>query len=119
MGNLEEKLTESELRKKAYSIALKLKNSGLDAEVIYARIEKQGIPEEMAMEVVKDILIERKRDIVQQTQPVYHFSLLRVGVGVAAALISALAFPGLVFIPVGLILGGLIFALLAKKKMNE
>jgi len=119
MDSSEEKLTESELRKKAYSIGLKLKNSGLDAETIYARIEKQGVPEEMAREVVKDILIERKRDVVKETQPVYHFSLLRVGVGVAAALISALAFPGHILIPGGLILGGVIFALLAKKKMNE
>jgi len=53
--------------------------------VIYARIEKQGIPEDMAREVVRDILIERKRDVIKDTQPMYQFAWLRVGIGVLAA----------------------------------
>ena len=42
-----EELTAEELKKKAYLMGLRLKNSGLDAETIYARLEKQGIPEDL------------------------------------------------------------------------
>lgn len=119
MDKSDETLTESELKKKAYLTGLRLKNSGLDSEAIYARLEKQGIPEEMAKAVVKDILIERKRDVVRKNETVYQFSLLRIGIGLAAAVISAFLFPGLTIVPVGIIAGGVVFALLAKRKMEK
>jgi coproporphyrinogen III oxidase-like Fe-S oxidoreductase len=64
-----EELTAEELKKKAYLMGLRLKNSGLDAETIYARLEKQGIPEELARQVAKDTLIERKREVIKETLP--------------------------------------------------
>lgn len=114
-----EELTEDELKKKAYLMALRLKNSGLDAETIYARLEKQGIPEEMAKQVVRDILYESRRQIVKETEPVYNFALIRIGIGVILALVSYLILPGNFILPIGIVAGGIISALLAKKKMEE
>lgn len=86
MSEPKEELTQEEIKKKAYLKALRLKNSGLDAETIYARLEKQGIPEDMAREVVRDILIERKRDVIKQAETVNNFPLLRIGIGIGIAL---------------------------------
>lgn len=55
MNESKEELTPEEIKKKAYLMALRLKNSGLDAETIYARLEKEGIPDDMAREVVRDM----------------------------------------------------------------
>lgn len=113
-----EELTPGELKKKAYSIAMRLKNSGLDGETIYARLEKQGIPEDMAREVVQNILIEIKRDVIKQTEPIYNFALIRIGIGLAIALVTYLL-TGNAILPGAIIAGGVVTALMAKKKMNE
>ena len=112
-----EEMTQGELKKKAYLIGLRLKNSGLDSEAIYARLEKQGIPEEMAKDVVHDILIERKRDVVKEATPIYNFALVRIGIGVAVALISYLATDN-VLLPIGIILAGVVTAILMRRKME-
>lgn len=112
-----EEMNQDELKKKAYLIGLRLKSSGLDGEVIYARLEKQGIPEEMAKDVVRDILIERKRDVVKEATPIYNFALVRIGIGVAVALISYLATDN-VLLPIGIILAGVVTAILMKRKME-
>lgn len=114
-----EELSEEELKKKAYLISARLKNSGLDDEAVYARLEKQGIPEEIAQQVMKDTLIERKREVIKEAEPIYNFALFRIGVGIVVALLSYLIFPNNVILPIGIIAGGVISALLAKKKMEE
>jgi hypothetical protein len=118
MNEGNEELTPEELKKKAYLMGLRLKNSGLDAETIYARLEKQGIPEELAREVARDTLIERKRDTIKQTEPVYNFALIRIGIGVVVALMSYLITDNLI-LPFGIIAAGIVSALLAKRKMEE
>ena len=72
----------------------------------------------MAREVVRDILIERKRDVVKQVEPVYNFALVRIGIGIVIALITYIITDNLIF-PVGIIAGGVVAALLAKKKIEE
>ncbi len=59
----EENLTLSteELKKKAYVEGLKLSKSGADREMIYARLEKQGIPEEIIQQVIKNLFIQQKK----------------------------------------------------------
>lgn len=114
-----EELTEEELKKKAYLMGLRLKHSGLDAETIYARLEKQGIPEELARQAAKDTLIERKREVLKETEPVYNFALIRIGIGVVIALISYIIFPDSYILPIGIIAGGIVSALLARKTSEE
>jgi hypothetical protein len=118
MKESHEELTESELKKKAYSIGLRLKNSRLDADTILARLDKEGIPEEMAHEVVRDIFIELQRKIVEQTTPVYNFALIRIGIGLVVALVSYLILPDNYIVPSAIIIGGIVSALLAKKRME-
>ena len=55
-----EKNNES-LRHKAYQLGLKFKNSKLEEEVIYAKLEKQGIPVQLAKEVAENIVLERNK----------------------------------------------------------
>ncbi|HMG89828.1 MAG TPA: hypothetical protein VK589_07205 [Chryseolinea sp.] len=118
MEESKEELTESELRKKAYLMGLRLKNSGLDAETIYARLEKQGIPEKLAREVAYNTLIERERDVSKAAEPFYNLALIKIGIGVAVALTSYIIFPDKPIIPIGIIAGGIISAFLAKRKMK-
>jgi hypothetical protein len=114
-----EELTEGELKKKAYLMGLRLKNSGLDAETIYARLEKQGIPEELARQVASDTLVERKQEAIKETETVYNFALIKIGIAVVAALIFFLIFPDNYILPIGTIASGILLALLAKKKMSD
>lgn len=48
------------IKKEAYSKAMKFKNTGLDAEAIYARLEKQGVPENIAREVAKNVVMHKQ-----------------------------------------------------------
>jgi hypothetical protein len=119
MNESKEELTEGELKKKAYLMGLRLKNSGLNAETIYARLEKTGVPEELARQVARDTLIERKKEVIEQTKTVYNFALIRIVIGIIVALISYLIFPDRYIIPIAIIAGGIVAAFLAKKKMEE
>jgi uncharacterized membrane protein len=47
------------LKNKAYKEALKLEKSEFEEEVIYAKLEKQGIPIDIAKEVAMNVIIER------------------------------------------------------------
>jgi hypothetical protein len=97
---------------------MKLKKSGLDNEVIYARLEKQGIPDELIKSVLMNLNLQQKRDVVAQETPFYYSGLLKAGLGVLAAIISAILFPGIIILPIGLIVTGIIYALISKKKMK-
>ncbi|AEV31892.1 hypothetical protein Oweho_0881 [Owenweeksia hongkongensis DSM 17368] len=108
---------EGQLRR-AYSLGLKLKNSGLDEEVIYARLEKQGISEEVAKEVAANISIQRKEDLVKEEQPFYYSALVKVGAGILIAIVSLIVAPDQIIIPVGFILGGIILAISSKQKIK-
>jgi hypothetical protein len=48
------------IKREAYSKALKFKNTGLDSEAIYARLEKQGVPEDIAREVAKNVVLHKQ-----------------------------------------------------------
>lgn len=115
VSTVEEETAES-LKRRAYSIAFKLKNSGLDADVIYARLEKQGIPVDLARQVTSDLLIERKRSQDKEEEPFYHLALIKIGIGVAAALTSYIFLPDMIILPIGLILSGILYAIVSKNK---
>ena len=48
------------LKEKAYKVALKFKGSKLEEEIIYAKLEKQGFPENIAKEVAMNITISER-----------------------------------------------------------
>jgi hypothetical protein len=111
-------LTSEEYKKMVYLAGLRLKNSGLDEETIYARLEKKGVPEDLARQVASDVRIERKKEKVRELETGYNFALIRVGIGLSAAFISAFVFPRNAIIPIGLIVGGIISALMIKKQID-
>jgi hypothetical protein len=108
-------MMDESLKKRAYLEGLKMKNSGWDAEIIYARLEKQGIPHELANKVVSDILLEHKKDITERATPFYITALIKVAIGVLAAITYAVSFPGQLMLPIGLILTGVILAVVTKR----
>lgn len=119
MSNNEQNLSEEELKRKAYTEGLKLLKAGMDSEVIYARLEKQGIPDVIIAHVIKNLFIQRKKDKVKAIEPFYNVALVRIAIGVVAAVISYMLMPNQFIIPIGLIAGGILSALLLKKKMEE
>ncbi len=53
----------------------------MDNEVIYARLEKQGIPDELIKTVIKNLIVQQKIEKVEQHQPLYYSGLLKSRVG--------------------------------------
>lgn len=53
------------IKRDAYLKALAFKNTGLDEEAIYARLEKQGFPDEIAKEVAKNV-VRHKHDLASE-----------------------------------------------------
>lgn len=108
-----------ELRRKTYLAGERLKASGLDPETVYARLEKTGVPEDLAKQVVKDLWTEHKRKVVEEAKEEQNVALIRVALGIGVAVVSYLLFPENFIVPVGFILIGIIAALMARKKINN
>jgi hypothetical protein len=110
--------TSEEEKRRAYLEGIKLMKSGLDKEVIYARLEKQGIKEDIIQDVIKNLFIQKKVDQVKNLTPFYNIALVRIGAGVGFAILFYAIDPSQVIVPIGLIGGGIISAFLIKKDMD-
>ena len=106
------------LKNKAYLEGMKLKKAGYDNEVIYARLEKQGIPDDLIKQVLKNLSIQQKADIIKDEKPFFTIAIMKIGIGVFLAIISAVVFPGHIYLPIGLIISGIVYALISNSKMN-
>jgi hypothetical protein len=106
------------LKNKAYLEGSRLKAAGYDNEVILARLDKQGVPEELAKQVIKNLAIEQKKEVIGQQSTFYNIALLRIGMGVGLAIVFAIAVPGLIILPIGSIAIGVVSAIAAKSKMK-
>jgi hypothetical protein len=69
--------------------------------------------------VIQNLTIQKKAQVVSEQKPHYNLALLRIGIGVALVVVSAIVFPDRIYIPFGLIAGGIIYALIAKSKMTN
>lgn len=107
------------LKNKAYLEGMRLKKAGMDDEVIYARLEKQGIPDELARNVIKNLNVQKRQEKVKEQQPLYYSGLLKIGLGVLLAIISYFVFPGKIILPIGFIVSGILYALIAKQNMKS
>jgi len=105
------------LKRKAYLEGSRLKNAGYDNEVISARLEKQGIPQELIDQVLMNLSIQKIKDRDELVRPFYNIALIKIGIGVLLAVISAIIIPGQIYLPIGLIVTGVVFAISTKKKM--
>lgn len=106
---------DTNLKNKAYLAGLKLKSQGLNEEIIYVRLEKQGFPEELSRKVAKDVF---KQVAKESTKNSINYSLFTVAIGFLIAF-STLIFIDYIFLPVGLIIGGVVSAFLAKFKLQD
>ena len=105
---------EEEVKRKAYLEASRLKNAGHDNEVIYARLEKQGVPPELIKQVLVNLTVQKVHDVNEARKPFFNLALVKIGIGIALAIISMLVFPGQIILPIGLITGGIVAALANK-----
>ena len=69
---------DEDVKRKAYLEGQKLKKAGFDDEVIYARLEKQGIPVELIASVIKNLSIQKKSEVIEQQTPFYYSGLIAV-----------------------------------------
>lgn len=79
------------LKNEAYYQGLKFKNSGLEEEVIYAKLEKQGIPMDLAKEVAKNVILERKkldRDDLSDYKNYKKLGILIIALGLLSSIIA-------------------------------
>jgi hypothetical protein len=66
---------DEQVKRDAYLRGLKLKNTGLDEETIFIRLEKQGVPSDLAKEVAKNVFLQRQIDnINNQPAPIFFAS---------------------------------------------
>lgn len=103
-----------ELKRKAYLQASRLKNEGLDNEVIYARLEKQGVPADLIEQVLKNLTVQKVVDANNAQKPFFNLALLKIGIGVLLAIVSMVVLPGQIILPIGLIAGGIITAVIKR-----
>jgi hypothetical protein len=108
---------DEEIKNKAYLEASRLKNAGYDNEVIYARLEKMGASEELAKRVIFNLSVQKVIDTDKQEQPFYYLAIFKIGIGIFLAILSAFIFPGQIYLPIGLIFSGIIYAYSSKKRM--
>lgn len=100
---------------RAYLAGLKLKNSGLSEEIIYARLEKQGFSEELSRQVARDVFIEMEKEEMKEK---VNYGLVILALGILGSVASFFIFDDRIYIFPGLIAIGIGAALLwvAKKK---
>jgi len=104
------------LKKKAYLLGSRLINQGYDFEVIRARMDKEGVPEEMIEQVILNLAKQVVADVSEESKPFFNLALIKIGIGILLAIISAILIPGQVYLPIGLIGTGIAAAYLFKPK---
>jgi uncharacterized membrane protein len=119
MAEAERPLSEEEVKKLAYSTAMRLKNAGADREIIRAKLDKLGVPAEVARDVIKNLWMENNRKVVEEQKSVYNIALIRIAVACGVALVSFLIFPDYIVLPIGIIAAGIGSALMARLKIDE
>ena len=106
---------DEELKNRAYLEASRLKKAGHDNEVIYARLEKLGCSDELIERVLFNLSVQKVIDNDKQIRPFYDIALIKIGVGILLAIASAVLIPGQIYLPLGLIATGIIYAVATKK----
>ena len=111
-------MTDQTLKRKAFSLAMKLQKSGMEQEVIFARLEKEGIPNELAKEVLRNINLQANKTFKKKEKETLNIWFVISGISVAISILSFFVFPGIVFIPTGLIVVGLALGIQGFLKRN-
>ena len=113
-------LSRSEITKKAYLAAQRLKHSGLEDEVVMARLEKEGIPldiiKQVMLDQIKDAKVKMSDQRKERSELKHNTLVIKIGLTMVASLILRLIFPDHIIIPFGTIVGGIAYALFTESK---
>lgn len=111
-----EKPTDETLKRKAYLEAMRLYQQGADAELIYARLDKQGIPEHLILQVLGNMQQEEEKTVKENSVNLFWVGIAIFGVGIVFLLGSVFFFSDIIIIPFGMIFTGLLMTILSWKK---
>jgi len=107
--------TSDSVKRKAYVEGLKLQNTGLEEVVIYAKLEKQGIPKDLAKEVARNVVIERNKynkEDIEDYKNYKKLGIVFIVIGILASIIAYI-FTGIVSVAVGVLVVGISTAIIA------
>ncbi len=102
----------NEIENKAYMAGYELKLKGLSEDVIYARLEKQGFPEEIARKVANDIFMDNEKEKAKEN---FDYGIALISIGLTMTIISSFIFENTQVLFIGLILSGLGIIVKVKK----
>lgn len=100
--------TVAETTRRAYVLGYKMLDTAMDEESIYAKIEKQNVPEAIAKQVAADIILERQKRDFKAERPNFYFAIVIVSIAIIAAIVTAI-FTDYIFLCIGFILTGAIY----------
>ena len=107
--------TSDSMERKAYVEGRKFKNSGLEEEVIYARLEKQGIPIDLAKEVAMNVVIERNKyneEDIEDYKNYKKLGIVFIVIGILASIITYI-FTGIIIVAGIVLVVGISTAIIA------
>jgi len=107
--------TSASLKHKAYVEGLKFKNSGLEEVVIYAKLEKQGIPMDLAKEVARNVVIERNKyneEDIEDYKNYKKLGIVFIIIGILASIITYML-TGIIMVAIEVLVVGIITAIIA------
>ena len=107
--------TSDSMKRKAYHEGLKFKNSGLEEVVIYAKLEKQGIPKDLAKEVAMNVVIERNKyenEDIEDYKNYKKIGIVFIVIGLLASIITYI-FTGIILVAGGVLVVGILTAIIA------
>ncbi len=107
--------TSDSIKRKAYHEGLKFKNSGLEEVVIYAKLEKQGIPIDLAKEVAMNVVMERNKynkEDIEDYKNYKKLGIVFIVIGILASIIAYI-FTGIISVAVGVLVVGILTAIIA------
>ena len=102
-------------RQKAYHEGLKFKNSELEEDVIYAKLEKQGIPVDLAKEVAMNVVIERNKynkEDIEDYKNYKKIGILLIVIGILISIITYI-FTGIIIFAYEVLVVGILTAIIA------
>jgi len=73
------------------------------------------MPEELIERVLYNLSIQKVIDTDKQIRPFYNIALIKIGIGALLAILTAIFIPGQIYLPIGLIATGIIYAVATKK----
>lgn len=102
--------------RQAYMMGMKLRSQGHSLDVVFARMEKSGIPENLVKQVIDDLELEESKTAELDKSNLASFGWIRLGIALLLAAISAAVFPGMIIMPIGFILAGIVLLLINRNR---